>query len=188
MTVLMALTETLAWLRLLDELLRQTWQKELPATVRDQASCRIDEGIRRRKEVPGFAKKAFEERKKNHRPYAEWTLVLLDLGLALSPEQFRALRWLAGKMLHFGPLPAIELRQSRAGAEPQWTWRRAEDIFPEGSEETKRPGQRKVYEEHLAGRTVLGTFNLTMMLIEMEHAFFALIRNAEKVLPPDTST
>jgi hypothetical protein len=82
-------------------------------------------------------------------------------------------------MLHYGPLPVVELRQMRPGAPPHWTWRPAQEIFPRISQERGRR-QRGFYEAHLAGRTMLSTFKLTFMLIEMELLFFGLIRESSR--------
>jgi hypothetical protein len=97
--------------------------------------------------------------------------------LALPRVELLGLRWLAGKMLHFGPLPAVELRHWREGAEPRWKWRASDEIFDPREPEIRR-SQRPAYDQALAGRDVLGTFNLTMVLIETEHLFFRLIRAA----------
>lgn len=187
--VLTALTEALAWLRSLDDVLRFTWQKAVRMTVREAASQRIDQAISRRQELPSFVQDALVERRHGGLPYAEWTLLLLDRGLVLSPGDLQGLRWIAGKLLHFGPVPAVELVQLRAGAEPRWTWRRADLIFPDASRD-RRLGQRRLYEAHIAGKTMLSKFKLTMMLIEMEHLFFRLIReSSEESLShgPDTA-
>lgn len=173
--VLTSLTEALAWLRALDEVLRFTWQQVVHPTLREAASKRIDEAISRRRELPDFVQEAFAERQLRGSPYTEWTLLLLDRGLALSPEDLRGLRWVAGKMLHFGPVPAVGLTQFRPGVQPRWTWRRAEEIFPDASEDRQR-GQRRLYEANLAGRSMLSKFKLTMMLIETELLFCGLIR------------
>lgn len=172
--VLTTLTEALAWLRALDDVLSFTWKKEIHPDIREAASRRIDQAISRRSELPRFVHEALVERERSHEPYAEWPLLLLDRGLALFPGDLQGLRWLAGKMLHFGPVPAVELRQFRAGAQPRWTWRRAAEIFPDASRD-QRQGQRHFYEIHLADKPMLSKFELTMMLIEMEHLFFGLL-------------
>jgi hypothetical protein len=174
-----ALTEALAWLRALDEVLKFAWQRAATEDVREAASLEVDQAMSRRKELPDFALDAYLERQRTGQPYAEWTLLLLDRGLVFSPGQLQGLRWLAGKMLHFGPVPAVELSQWRPGAQPQWKWRQADEIFPEVSQDQRR-GQRGLYEKHLAGNSMLATFRLTMMLIEMEHVFFRLIRESNK--------
>jgi hypothetical protein len=157
-----------------------TWQEFLPTNVRESASKEIDAAIARRTELPDFARDADSERRKMGEPYPEWTLLLLDRGLALSPGDLQGLRWLAGKMLHYGPLPAVELRQMYEGAPPHWTWRSADEIYPDASRDRRR-GQRRLYEAHIAGESMLSKFRLTMMLIEMEHLFFGLIRKAEEL-------
>jgi hypothetical protein len=176
--VLTSLTEALAWLRALDEVLRFTWQQAIHPTLKEVASKQIDDAISRRKELPDFVQEAFAERQLRGSPYTDWTLLLLDRGLALSPGDLRGLRWLAGKMLHLGPVPAVELTQLRPGVQPRWTWRRAEEIFPNADEDL-RLGQRRHYEANLAGRSMLSKFKLTLMLIEAELLFCGLIRKSE---------
>jgi hypothetical protein len=178
--VLTTLTEALAWLRALDDVMKFTWQEFLPTTVRETASKEIDAAVARRSALPDFARDADSERRKTGEPYLEWTLLLLDRGLALSPGDFQGLRWLAGKMLHYGPLPAVELRQIYEGAPPRWTWRSADEIYPDVTRD-RRPGQRRLYEAHIAAESMLSKFGLTMMLIEMEHLFFGLIRKTEEL-------
>lgn len=177
--VLTSLMEALAWLRALDEVLRFTWQQAVHPTLREAASKQIDDAISRRRELPDFVQEAFAERQRRGSPYTEWTLLLLDRGLALSPGDLQGLRWLVGKMLHFGPVPAVELTQFRPGVQPRWTWRRADEIFPDASED-RRPGQRRLYEANLAGRSMLSKFKLTMMLIETELLFCGLIRKTDE--------
>src|ERR1700743_2683090 len=79
----------------------------------------------RRRELPDFAKVAVDERRRSGDPYEEWTLLLRDAGFALWSGALGVLRWLAGKMLHYGPLPVVELRQANQGSQPRWSWRPA---------------------------------------------------------------
>jgi hypothetical protein len=176
--VVISLTETLAWLRVLDELLCFTWRKFVSGNVREAASTEIDKLIARHGAAAGCMTDAREERERTGAPYADWTTLLIGSGLALSRPELQGLRWLAGKMLHFGPLPATELRQWRAGEEPRWKWRQPDAIFPSDQSE-QQAGQRALYAEHLAGNDVVGTLNLTTMLIEMEHRFFKMLRDTE---------
>ena len=178
-TVLVALTETLAWLRVLDEALGFTWRRVVDPPVREEQSLRVDAALRARREIPDFAVEASAERRRSGLPYEEWTLLLIDRGLALSPADLQGLRWLAGKMLHYGPLPVVELRQMRPGSPPRCKWHPAEEIFPLVSKERNRR-QRAFYEAHLAGRTMLSKFKLTFMLIEMELLFLGLIRRSSR--------
>jgi hypothetical protein len=177
MRVLVALSEALAWLRVLDEVLSWTWRHAVDPRIREAESQRIDDALQRRRELPDFAEEAADERWRSGDPYREWTLLLMDRGLALSPGDLGGLRWLAGKMLHYGPLPVVELRQPIQGSQPRWHWRPASEIFPPMPRERGRR-QKGLYEAHLAGRTMLSKFKLTMMLIEMELLFFGLIRKS----------
>jgi hypothetical protein len=179
MSVLVALSETLAWLRVLDEVLQFTWRRVVDPEHREAESRRIDHALRARRKLPDFAGEAAEKRRLNRSPYEEWTLLLIDRGLALSPGDLEGLRWLAGKMLHYGPLPVVELRQRIQGSPPHWTWRPATEIFPPVARE-RNARRRGLYEAHLAGRTMLSSFKLTFMLIEMEHLFFGLIRRSSQ--------
>jgi hypothetical protein len=176
-SVLVALSDALAWLRVLDEVLRFTWRRVVDPELREAESQRIDAGLAARRELPDFAEEAFAGRERTGAPYVEWTLLLIDRGLAFSPADLQGLRWVAGKMLHYGPLPVLELRQRNQGGPPHWTWRQAQVIFPPASRE-RSARQRGFYEDHLAGRTMLSSFNLTFMLIEMELLFFGLIRKS----------
>ncbi|MEA2898693.1 MAG: hypothetical protein QOJ84_4308, partial [Bradyrhizobium sp.] len=87
--------------------------------------------------------------------------------------------WLAGKLLHHGPLPIAELRHWRAGAEPRWKFRSAEEIFPAFLGE-RSPPQRALYEDCLAGKDVLGSLNVTGALIETEFLFLRLLRESSE--------
>jgi hypothetical protein len=95
----------MAWIRALDDVLTYTWKREIHPAARESASRDIDAAIARRTEVPPFVREALAERGCSGEPYADWPLLLLDRALAVSPEQLHGLRWLAGKMLRFGPFP-----------------------------------------------------------------------------------
>jgi hypothetical protein len=179
MTVLIALSEALAWLRVLDEVLDWAWRHAVEPGLREAESRRVDDVLQKRRTLPDFAQEAASQRQNSGSPYQEWTLLLLDRGLALSPGDLGGLRWLAGKMLHYGPLPVVELRQSNQGSPPRWTWRPANKIFPPIPDERSRR-QKEFYEAHLAGRTMLFKFKLTFMLIEMEILFFGLLRKSSQ--------
>ncbi|HEY3492024.1 MAG TPA: hypothetical protein VGK43_03670, partial [Solirubrobacterales bacterium] len=157
--------------------LTYTWKREIHPAVRESASRDIDAAIARRTEMPSFVREAHVERGRSGEPYADWPLLLLDRALAVSPEQLQGLRWLAGKMLHFGPLPAVGLQQARAGSRPHWTWLAASEIFPDVAKDRRRD-QRRAYEATLSGKPMMQTFRLTMMLIEMEHLFFGMVRRS----------
>ncbi len=174
-----ALTEMLAWLRCLDELLCHLWRTHVAATVREQASTAVDRSLQRLTSAPADLLAASQTRETNGEPYADWTLVLIAKGLLLERRQLRGLRWLAGKMLHFGPLPVAELRHWRAGAEPKWVWRPAHEIVPP-TEPEERSSQRAAYEKHLRGRTITSTLSPTIILIETELLFYRLLRDSDE--------
>jgi hypothetical protein len=69
------------------------------------------------------------------------------------------MRWLAGKLLHFDPLPAVELKQWREGEAPWWKWRPSKETFPAKRAERKSH-DRSAYDRYLAGRDLISTFNL----------------------------
>lgn len=117
--VAIALTECLAWLRALDEVMVQLWQQFLPEQVREDVSRRVDAFLERPNVSAGFMDEQREERQRTGSAYRDWTIALLVEGTALPRQELAGLRWLAGKMLHFGPLPATELRHWRAGEEPR---------------------------------------------------------------------
>ncbi len=154
-----------------------TWQTYLPAETREAASRDVDDRIVKGQVVGDMVESAFVERQRTGQPHPDWIMPLVGRGLGLSRTELQGLRWLAGKMLHFGPLAATEMRQWRAGEEPRCKWRSSEAIYPPDLLE-QRPGQRALYDKHLAGRDVVGTLNLTGMLIEIEHEFFRLVRRA----------
>lgn len=175
-----ALVEMMAWLRGLDELMTHIWQHVLTAAVRERASQATDESLGRRKEAP--PRELIEEitaRERDGNPYEDWTFALLAKGAYLSRNELQGLRWLAGKLLHFGPLPAAELRHWRAGAGPRWKWRAADELFPSTLGE-QRPSQRAAYEKHLRGRDIVGTVSLITTLIEAEYLFYRLLRDSDE--------
>jgi hypothetical protein len=77
------------------------------------------------------------------------------------------MRWLAGKLLHFGPLPAAQLKQWREGEPPRWKWRQSKDIFPAKRSERKSH-DRLAYDHYLADRDLIGTFNFVDALFAAE--------------------
>lgn len=178
MHVAIALTEVLSWVRALDEVMTYAWNEHLSSEVREAASRSADAFIARQGKGPSAVIQAFAVRQRARQPYPDWTLVLVGRGVYIARAELQGLRWLASKLLHFGPLPAMELRHWRAGEPPRWKWRRADDIFPRLMKE-QQESQRADYDEHLAGRDVIGSLNLATVLIETEHLFFRLLREAE---------
>ena len=175
-----ALVEMMAWLRGLDELMSHIWQHVLTAAVRERASEATDESLGQRKEPPPRELGAeITARERNGKPYEDWTFALLAKGAYLNRNELQGLRWLAGKLLHFGPLPAAELRHWRAGAGPRWKWRAADELFPSTLEE-QRPNQRAAYEKHLRGQDIVGTVSLITTLIEAEYLFYRLLRDSDE--------
>jgi hypothetical protein len=175
-----ALVEMMAWLRGLDELMAHIWQHVLTAAVRERASQATDESLSQRKEPPpGELVAEITARERNGKPYEDWTFALLAKGAYLSRDELQGLRWLAGKLLHFGPLPAAELRHWRAGAGPRWKWRAADELFPSTLKE-QRPNQRAAYEKHLRGQDIVGTVSFITTLIEAEFLFYRLLRDSDE--------
>lgn len=175
-----ALVEMMAWLRGLDELMTHIWQQVLTAAVRERASQATDACLDRRKEpAPPSLTAEIAARADSGNPYKDWTLALIAKGAYLNRNELQGLRWLAGKLLHFGPLPAAELRHWRAGAGPRWKWRAADELFPSTLEE-QQPNQRAAYEKHLRGRDIIGTVSLITTLIEAEYLFYRLLRDSDE--------
>ncbi len=118
----------------------------------------------------------FYRRQKDGSPYEDWSAALVGYGGEIPRGDLQAFRWLAGKLLHIGPRPAVELRHWQDGAEPRWKWLQADRIVP--SDEDERPKQRKAYERFLSGRDVLGSLNLIHMWIEAEYFMIRLYKDA----------
>ena len=167
-------TEALAWLRALDDAMAHFWRR-LPASLREQVSVEVDTMLDKPSVSAGSAEKLREQRDRDGLPYSDWSMCLISKGLMLPREELEGFRWLAGKLLHFGPLPATELRQWREGEEPRWKWRQPDDIFPGGR---RTDEGRDQYKAHVAGRDVIGTFNLVTVLIELEYLTGGLARRA----------
>jgi hypothetical protein len=98
---------------------------------------------------------------------------LLLRSAGMSREDLRGMCWLAGKLLHFGPLPAVELKQWREGQPPRWKWRPSREIFPVTRGE-RRSHDRLAYDRYLAGRDLIGTFNLFHALLAAEFLAWGL--------------
>ena len=173
-----SLLEALAWLRTLDYVLKDVWDERLPVGVREMASQQVDLFLARSPTATAMFSAARAQRARTGNPYTDWVVILLSSGTTIPRAELQGLRWLGSKMLHDGPLPAAELLPWRAGAAPRWKWRRSDSIFPPKFGE-KRPSQRAAYDKCLAGRDVEGSLNLTGSLIEMEHYFLRLLREAD---------
>jgi hypothetical protein len=174
-----ALTEMLAWLRGFDELMTYVWQKALAPAVRQRASHAADEYLARLTSPPAELTVAAAQRDHTGGAYSDWTLAVVPTGQYLHRGELQGLRWLAGKLLHYGPLPVAELRHWRIGAEPRWKWRSAEEILPPTEKEQRRK-QRELYERYLRGRDVVGTILMADVLIEIEHLFGRLLRESDE--------
>lgn len=162
--VLIALTEAVSWVRALDDAMKHIW-RTLPNDRRADITARIDKAL----ESPGWDAKfvAWAKTQRGETGYSDWTLGLLVRNAGLPREDLQGMRWLAGKLLHFGPLPAVELRHWREGEPPRWKWRPSKDIFPPSRAERGSDG-RLAYDRYLAGRDLIGTFNLFQALLSAE--------------------
>jgi hypothetical protein len=174
-----ALVEALAWIRGLDELMTYIWRNAVTPAGREIASLATDDHLGRLQTPPRELIPATTKRERDGKAYADWTYALIAKGAHLSRNELQGMRWLAGKLLHFGPLPAAELRHWRAGAEPRWKWRAADRLFPPPMKE-QQPEQRAAYEQHLRGRDVVGTVSMIDTLIEAEYLFYRLLRNSDE--------
>jgi len=173
-----AAVEVAAWLRTLDDMITAVWRRRISHADREAVSQQVDAAIARPGVQPGLIADASAKRRQTSEPYDDWTIALLVRSVYLPRDELRGLRWLAGVLLHRGPLSTVELRQWRAGEAPRWKWRVADDIVPL----TRRPGERngdkedrQAYERVIAGRDVLGSLNLFTVLVEMEHLFLSLL-------------
>ena len=155
-----ALTDALNRLYAIDSALKTLWKK-LPADLREDASAWSDQYadktiIHNRRIDPAFDPQtaagweAWRQRQRTGRPYEHWAGPLLA-GL-FHPDFFTGLRWVRGQLTYHALPEPIELRQLRLGDEPRWKWKNAAAISTEGGNE------RPFYEEHIAGRDVLGVF------------------------------
>jgi hypothetical protein len=162
--VLISLTEALGWVRALDDAMNHVW-RGLSGEARGDITARIDEALER----PGWDRKfvAWAKAQRNETGYSDWTLGLLVRSAGLPREDLRGMRWLAGKLLHFGPLPAAEMKQWREGEAPRWKWRPSREIFP-ASRGERKSHDRLAYDRYLAGRDLIGTFNFFNALLAAE--------------------
>jgi hypothetical protein len=162
--VLIALTEAVGWVRALDDAMNHVW-RDLSDERRAHITARIDDALERSGWDPTFVTWARTQRDESG--YSDWTLGLLVKSAGLSREDLRGIRWLTGKLLHFGPLPAVELKQWREGEPPRWKWRPSKEIYPARRAE-RRSHDRLAYDRYLAGRDLIGTFNLFSALVAAE--------------------
>jgi hypothetical protein len=95
--------------------MNDAWQRDLPSSVREAASQRVDEYVARRPHLADAMGPVREQRRRTGEPYSDWTQLLIGKGLFVPRAKLKGLRWVAGKLLHFGPLPTIELRHWRRG-------------------------------------------------------------------------
>lgn len=174
MPLCIAIAETVSWLRGLDELLAHVWSQVSEAD-REAISAKVDQHLDRPQVIPGLISTEREERGRTGKPYQDWAIALLSRGVLVEREELQAFRWVAGKLLHHGPLSAIELQQWRGGEPPRWKWRTADAMFPPTLNEKQTQAQRSAYDKRLAGRDVIGTLNLITMLIEAEYLFLPLL-------------
>jgi hypothetical protein len=154
--VLVALTEAVAWVRALDDAMNHLWRAR-PKPYFGDITKKIDSVLQRRGWDPKFV--SWARSRRDAAGYDDWTIGLLIRGIGVPRDELLGIRWLAGKLLHFGPLPAVELKQWRAGEPPRWKWRPAADIFSTTRGERRSDG-RSAYDDALAGRDLIGTFNL----------------------------
>jgi hypothetical protein len=176
MSLNVAVTEMMGWLRTLDELGALIWSEKLTAAQRESASQDADRFISSPEAAPGLVSSEYRARQGDKRPYRDWTIALLGahIGGWMPREQLRGFRWLAGKMLHHGPLSAVELVQWRGGEPPRWKWRTADDIFPPTRREG-RPGQRQDYDREIAGKDVVGSLRFNEVAFGVERLFLPLL-------------
>ena len=169
-----SIVEAVGWLRAVDELLDRVWRLHVSRADREAVSVKVDQWLSGPGMQPGLLAAEQAERQANGQPYADWLIALLSRGVYVEREEMRAFRWLAGKLLHHGPLSAVELQHWRAGEPARWKWRSADKIYPPALKE-QQPTQRAAYNSRLAGRDVMGTLSFTTTLITAEYLFLPLL-------------
>lgn len=174
--VLIALTEAVSWIRALDDAMNHLW-RGVSDELRADITARIDAALKR----PGWNSNfvAWAESERGDAGYDDWTLGLLVRSTGLPREDLRGMRWLAGKLLHFGPLPAVQLEQWREGVSPRWKWRASKEIFPAKRGERKSH-DRLAYDRYLAGHDLVGTFNFFDALLATEFLAWDLTGRPER--------
>jgi hypothetical protein len=166
--------ELAGWLRTLDYLLALVWDTVLDAAEREAASVRVDQFLASPGAATGLLAQERQQRQTDSQPYDDWSIALLAEHAYIPRAELHGWRWLAGKLLHHGPLSAVERQQWRAGEAPRWKWRTAEDIFSPSRHE-ERPRQRAQYSLTLAGKDVVGSLNFFMPLRAAESVFLPLL-------------
>jgi hypothetical protein len=176
MPLLIAVTDLMAWLRGLDELANYVWKERLTDRKRERASKHADRFMDSPGAAPGLLAGERKTRQKAGHPYPDWSIALLANPMGwLRREELTGFRWLAGKMLHFGPLSVVELKQWRAGERPRWKWRHADRILSARVPE-QRKTQRKVYNKVVAGKDVVGSFQANELAFSVERLFLPLLQ------------
>ncbi len=173
-----AVVEVAAWLRTLDDLLTAVWRGRLTDADREAVSNQVDAAIARPGIQPGLIDDARGARRRTGAPYDDWTIPLLSRGVYLPRGELRGLRWLAGILLHRGPLSTVEMKHWRQGEQPRWRWRAADDVVPPGMRKGERKHDeedRKAYERLIQGRDVLGSLNLFHVVVEVKFLFTSLL-------------
>jgi hypothetical protein len=99
--IAIALTETLMWVRTLDDVMNDAWQRDLPSSVREAASQRVDEYVARRPHLADAMRPVREQRRRTGEPYSDWTQLLIGKGLFVPRAKLKGLRWVAGKTASF---------------------------------------------------------------------------------------
>jgi hypothetical protein len=165
-----AAVELAGWVRALDYLMDSVWRNRVSDHDRERISQAVDATLTRPGVLPGIISDAQARRTQTGKPYEDWTIALLSKGVFLPRRDLMAWRWFAGKLLHHGPLSAVERLPWRQGAEPRWKWRSADAIFPPALREI-RPAHRAAFSDSLAGST-----SFFHPLHEMEFLFDPLLR------------
>lgn len=166
--------ELAGWLRTLDYLLTLVWDTVLDTAELEAVSVRVDRFLASPGAATGLLAQERRQRQSDSQPYDDWSIALLAEHAYIPRAELQGWRWLAGKLLHHGPLSAVERRQWRAGQAPRWKWRTADDIFSPSRHE-ERPRQRAQFSLTLAGKDVIGSLNFFMALRAAESVFLPLL-------------
>ena len=162
-----AVYETMAWLRTLDEVFQRAWQRA-PRNRREDVSLSVDRAITRL-QGSGSSLTIFDEahrgRKASGEPYDDWAIALFRGNV--TRNELLGFRWLAGKLLHHGPRQCTELVQWACGEAPRWKWIAGRHVVPEAATEAaKLRNQREAYERTVAGRDVSGMMGFNEVVLE----------------------
>jgi hypothetical protein len=128
--LVVAVAETLAWVRALDELMQNVWENEVSAGQREEISLSVDAFLRSPGVRANFIRDARTAREQDGSAYADWSIGLLARASYVPRSELQGLRWLAGKLLHHGALSAVERKQWREGEQPRWKWCVADQVYP----------------------------------------------------------